>query len=166
MSGFYIACARQQVAKFDPSSCLQARHVACAEPPCSFCLAVKGITVYITDFKRSLADKLAKDFFSEPSQVGGPFAQIISAFAVFVASNHCYWQDTSRRSIHAEHFLLLVHCLHSILLAAYSDTHPTLHSVLSSLGGRQLSEHLLPSYSCRSSASAMLTRTEGDPCSD
>ncbi|KAK9842942.1 hypothetical protein WJX74_004679 [Apatococcus lobatus] len=29
---------------------------------------VKGITVYITDFKRSLADKLAKDFFSEPSQ--------------------------------------------------------------------------------------------------
>ena len=32
--------------------------------------AVKGITVYITDFKRSLADKLAKDFFSEPSQAG------------------------------------------------------------------------------------------------
>ncbi|KAK9861797.1 hypothetical protein WJX84_001140 [Apatococcus fuscideae] len=29
---------------------------------------VKGVTVYITDFKRSLADKLAKDFFSEPSQ--------------------------------------------------------------------------------------------------
>ena len=36
-----------------------------------FLAAVKGVTVYITDFKRSLADKLAKDFFSEPSQVLG-----------------------------------------------------------------------------------------------
>eukprot|EP00191_Tetraselmis_sp_GSL018_P000969 CAMPEP_0177610290 /NCGR_PEP_ID=MMETSP0419_2-20121207/19679_1 /TAXON_ID=582737 /ORGANISM="Tetraselmis sp., Strain GSL018" /LENGTH=189 /DNA_ID=CAMNT_0019105543 /DNA_START=171 /DNA_END=741 /DNA_ORIENTATION=- len=29
---------------------------------------VLGVTVYISDFRRSLADKLAKDFFSEPSQ--------------------------------------------------------------------------------------------------
>jgi catabolite regulation protein CreA len=29
---------------------------------------VEGITIYISDFKRSLADKLAKDFFTEPSQ--------------------------------------------------------------------------------------------------
>lgn len=27
-----------------------------------------GVTIYISDFKRSIADKLAKDFFSEPSQ--------------------------------------------------------------------------------------------------
>ena len=33
--------------------------------------AVEGITIYISDFKRSLADKLSKDFFTEPSQVGG-----------------------------------------------------------------------------------------------
>ncbi|CAL5227654.1 g10660 [Coccomyxa viridis] len=29
---------------------------------------VEGVTVYISDFKRSLADKLSKNFFSEPSQ--------------------------------------------------------------------------------------------------
>ena len=29
---------------------------------------VDGVTVYITDFKRSLADKLSRNFFSEPSQ--------------------------------------------------------------------------------------------------
>lgn len=29
---------------------------------------VTGVTLYISDFKRSLTDKLAKDFFSEPSQ--------------------------------------------------------------------------------------------------
>lgn len=29
---------------------------------------VKGVTVYFSDFKRSLVDKLAKDFFAEPSQ--------------------------------------------------------------------------------------------------
>ena len=33
--------------------------------------AVPGVTVYISDFKRSIADKLKKDFFSEPSQVRG-----------------------------------------------------------------------------------------------
>lgn len=31
--------------------------------------AVEGVTVYISDFKRSLVDKLSKNFFSEPSQV-------------------------------------------------------------------------------------------------
>ena len=31
--------------------------------------AVKGVTIYISDFKRSISDKLNKDFFSEPSQV-------------------------------------------------------------------------------------------------
>ena len=30
---------------------------------------VQGVTIYISDFKRSLSDKLAKNFFSEPSQV-------------------------------------------------------------------------------------------------
>lgn len=30
--------------------------------------AVSGVTVYVADFRRSLADKLATDFFSEPSQ--------------------------------------------------------------------------------------------------
>mmetsp|Transcript_996 Transcript_996/g.3027 ORF Transcript_996/g.3027 Transcript_996/m.3027 type:complete len:261 (-) Transcript_996:207-989(-) len=30
--------------------------------------AVQGVTVYISDFRRSLTDKLARDFFSEPSQ--------------------------------------------------------------------------------------------------
>jgi len=29
---------------------------------------VDGVTLYISDFKRSIVDKLAKDFFSEPSQ--------------------------------------------------------------------------------------------------
>lgn len=29
---------------------------------------VQGVTIYISDFKRSLADKLSKDFFNEPSQ--------------------------------------------------------------------------------------------------
>lgn len=29
---------------------------------------VDGVTLYVSDFKRSLADKLAKDFFTEPSQ--------------------------------------------------------------------------------------------------
>jgi hypothetical protein len=33
--------------------------------------AVPGVTLFISDFKRSIVDKLAKDFFSEPSQVGG-----------------------------------------------------------------------------------------------
>lgn len=32
--------------------------------------AVSGVTLYFSDFKRSLTDKLAKDFFTEPSQVG------------------------------------------------------------------------------------------------
>ena len=30
--------------------------------------AVAGVTVYVADFRRSLADKLASDFFSEPGQ--------------------------------------------------------------------------------------------------
>lgn len=30
--------------------------------------AVSGVTVYVADFRRSLADKLATDFFSEPGQ--------------------------------------------------------------------------------------------------
>ncbi|CAG9460196.1 unnamed protein product [Pedinophyceae sp. YPF-701] len=29
---------------------------------------VAGVSIYISDFKRSIADKLAKDFFNEPSQ--------------------------------------------------------------------------------------------------
>jgi len=29
---------------------------------------VAGVSIYISDFKRNLADKLAKDFFTEPSQ--------------------------------------------------------------------------------------------------
>ncbi|KAK9817982.1 hypothetical protein WJX72_005319 [[Myrmecia] bisecta] len=29
---------------------------------------VQGVTIYVSDFKRSLADKLSKDFFAEPSQ--------------------------------------------------------------------------------------------------
>ena len=29
---------------------------------------IQGVVVYLSDFKRSLADKLSKDFFSEPSQ--------------------------------------------------------------------------------------------------
>ena len=41
------------------------RHLAHCAPFC----AVEGVTVYISDFKRSLADKLSKNFFSEPSQV-------------------------------------------------------------------------------------------------
>ena len=32
-----------------------------------------GVQLYISDFKRSLTDKLAKDFFSEPSQVRSSF---------------------------------------------------------------------------------------------
>lgn len=36
---------------------------------CAIFCAVEGVTVYISDFKRSLADKLSKNFFSEPSQV-------------------------------------------------------------------------------------------------
>ena len=30
---------------------------------------MQGVTIYISDFKRSLTDRLAKDFFDEPSQV-------------------------------------------------------------------------------------------------
>lgn len=30
--------------------------------------SVQGVTLYISDFKRSIVDKLQKDFFSEPSQ--------------------------------------------------------------------------------------------------
>ncbi len=36
-------------------------------PPCHS-HAVENVVIFISDFKRSLADKLAKDFFSEPSQ--------------------------------------------------------------------------------------------------
>ena len=36
---------------------------------CAHFCTVEGVTVYISDFKRSLADKLSKNFFSEPSQV-------------------------------------------------------------------------------------------------
>ncbi len=43
-------------------------------PAAEFCAgrarcAHAGVTVYVSDFKRSIVDKLAKDFFSEPSQV-------------------------------------------------------------------------------------------------
>ena len=30
--------------------------------------AVAGVTVYITDYERSFTEKIAKDFFSDPSQ--------------------------------------------------------------------------------------------------
>ena len=36
---------------------------------------MEGVTVYISDFKRSLIDKLSKNFFSEPSQVEALAAQ-------------------------------------------------------------------------------------------
>lgn len=41
------------------------RKLTCSWLPC----AVKGVTIYISDFHRSLPDKLNKDFFNEPSQV-------------------------------------------------------------------------------------------------
>ena len=37
--------------------------------------AVPGVQLYISEFKRSLTDKLAKDFFSEPSQVRVAFTR-------------------------------------------------------------------------------------------
>lgn len=30
---------------------------------------VKGVTIYISDFQRSMADRLSKDFFKQPSNV-------------------------------------------------------------------------------------------------
>ncbi|GFH13884.1 uncharacterized protein HaLaN_09847 [Haematococcus lacustris] len=55
----------------DPEGGLQPRHIA---------HSVDGLTIYISDFKRSIVDKLAKDFFTEPSQaslscgISGPVA--------------------------------------------------------------------------------------------
>lgn len=30
---------------------------------------VKGVTIYISDFQRSMADRMSKDFFRQPSNV-------------------------------------------------------------------------------------------------
>ena len=30
---------------------------------------MKGVTIFVSDFQRSLTEKLSKDFFNEPSQV-------------------------------------------------------------------------------------------------
>ena len=38
-------------------------------PHPAVCRAVKGVFIYVSDFKRSLPDKLSKNFFAEPSQV-------------------------------------------------------------------------------------------------
>lgn len=32
------------------------------------CTAVEGVTIYFSDFKRNIVDKLQKDFFAEPSR--------------------------------------------------------------------------------------------------
>ena len=40
---------------------------------------VRGVTVYVSDFKRSLTDKLSKNFFSEPSQVQQPRSHALRA---------------------------------------------------------------------------------------
>ena len=37
---------------------------------------MKGVVIYVSDFKRSLPDKLAKNFFAEPSQVSSSMSSM------------------------------------------------------------------------------------------
>lgn len=59
------AMAREKIGEFQASGFLfkDTVEVNALDDP-----EVPGVTIYFSDFKRSLVDKLQKDFFSEPSQ--------------------------------------------------------------------------------------------------
>lgn len=71
-SGFIFKDSVEAVSVEDPDGMLCPALTQCVE---AFDLdvlvhyAVQGVTLYISDFHRSLPDKLNKDFFNEPSQV-------------------------------------------------------------------------------------------------
>eukprot|EP01023_Acetabularia_acetabulum_P038998 TRINITY_DN3738_c0_g1_i1.p1 TRINITY_DN3738_c0_g1~~TRINITY_DN3738_c0_g1_i1.p1 ORF type:complete len:227 (-),score=36.18 TRINITY_DN3738_c0_g1_i1:714-1394(-) len=56
---------KEKVAEFDASGFIfkDAIEVVALQDP-----EIKGVTVYISDFKRSLTERLSKDFFADPSQ--------------------------------------------------------------------------------------------------
>eukprot|EP01024_Parvocaulis_polyphysoides_P057150 TRINITY_DN606_c0_g1_i2.p1 TRINITY_DN606_c0_g1~~TRINITY_DN606_c0_g1_i2.p1 ORF type:complete len:225 (-),score=22.25 TRINITY_DN606_c0_g1_i2:514-1188(-) len=56
---------KEKVAEFDASGFVfkDAIEVVALQDP-----DIKGVTVYISDFKRSLTERLSKDFFADPSQ--------------------------------------------------------------------------------------------------
>ncbi|EFJ43787.1 hypothetical protein VOLCADRAFT_106628 [Volvox carteri f. nagariensis] len=64
-TGMAHAGGRGQVAEFAASGLLfkDTVEVTALEDP-----EIQGVTIYFSDFKRNIVDKLAKDFFSDPSQ--------------------------------------------------------------------------------------------------
>ncbi|GIL80071.1 hypothetical protein Vretimale_12892 [Volvox reticuliferus] len=76
-AGIAHAGGRGQVAEFTASGLLfkDTVEVTALEDP-----EIQGVTIYFSDFKRNIVDKLSKDFFSDPSQasltcaVTGPVA--------------------------------------------------------------------------------------------
>lgn len=74
------AAGREKVAEFQASGFLfkDTVEVNAFDDP-----EIPGVTIYLSDFKRSLVDKLQKDFFAEPSQASltcsiSPTAQIVN----------------------------------------------------------------------------------------
>ncbi|GLC42969.1 hypothetical protein PLESTB_000281500 [Pleodorina starrii] len=64
-AGLAHASGRGQVAEFTASGLLfkDTIEITALEDP-----EIQGVTIYFSDFKRNIVDKLAKDFFSDPSQ--------------------------------------------------------------------------------------------------
>ena len=92
-----------------------------------------GVRLYISDFKRSLTDKLAKDFFSEPSQV--------SAHCINYIGNTPYFEFVSSNSF--QPFTSVLHtspcscCKHPSLLEDYvGHNKPTPESQFVVLSGK------------------------------
>ncbi|KXZ47789.1 hypothetical protein GPECTOR_33g671 [Gonium pectorale] len=61
----YASGPRERISEFEASGFLfkDVVEVTAIEDP-----EINGVTIYFSDFKRNIVDKLQKDFFSEPSQ--------------------------------------------------------------------------------------------------
>ncbi|KAG2481825.1 hypothetical protein HYH03_019209 [Edaphochlamys debaryana] len=64
-AGAALASGRDRVSEFEASGLLfkDVIEVTAVEDP-----EIAGVTIYFSDFKRNIVDKLSKDFFAEPSQ--------------------------------------------------------------------------------------------------
>lgn len=68
---------------------------------------MEGVTVYISDFKRSLVDKLSKDFFTEPSQV----AALMVLWQLYALASVCLCAGfRHQQSLLADHVQASVTC--------------------------------------------------------
>jgi catabolite regulation protein CreA len=89
------------VTKFEHS--LQASRLACVSTV-AVALQVKNVALYVSEMQRSLSDKIAKNFFNDPSQarMRPPLPQ--AALPTLLSCFQCTHQQVEKRGLHRHRF--------------------------------------------------------------